>query len=263
MKTSLEQLLARVAQLRNPDGGCPWDLEQTYKSLIPHILEESYETVDTIQQQDFSALKEELGDMLMQVVLLSQLAKEDGHFDFNDVVQTLDDKLVRRHPHVFGDSEAKNSEQALANWEAEKQKERLVKKQHSVLDDIPRAFPSLLRAEKLQKRCRKVGFDWDDKEEVWAKVKEEIEEVDEALLHSQTDSAHLQEEFGDLLFALVNMIRHQGFQAEELLRAGNDKFEQRFRKVEKKLAEQGRTPQESNLVEMDTLWDMVKQEEKR
>lgn len=262
MKSALQQLLAHVAQLRNPDGGCPWDLEQTYETIIPCILEESYETVDAIQEQDFRALREELGDMLMQVVFLSQLANEEGRFNFNDVVQTLDDKLVRRHPHVFGESSALDSEQALKNWEAEKQKERLAKAQYSILDDVPKALPALLRAEKLQKRCRKVGFDWDDIEQVWSKVKEEIAEVDEALVTAKQDPQHLGEELGDLLFAIVNMTRHLGFQAEGLLRDGNAKFERRFRAVEQKLAEQDKTPSQSSLPEMDRLWDEVKREER-
>lgn len=261
MSQAIQNLLEIVAKLRDPNGGCPWDLKQNYKTMIPHLLEESYEVVEAIEQNNIANLREELGDLLLQTVFLSQLAKEDNLFTFDEVVAELSEKLVRRHPHVFGDKSANNEQEALQNWNAMKAAENQSKGHHSILDNIPSAFPALMRAEKIQKKCSKVGFDWDNVQAVLAKVEEEIEEVKQELNRPHFSAEKMEEELGDLLFAAVNLTRHLGAQAEESLRKANLKFERRFRAVEQKLTALGKTFEQSSLVEMDLLWEQVKQEE--
>lgn len=261
MSQAIQNLLEIVAKLRDPNGGCPWDLKQNYKTMIPHLLEESYEVVEAIEQNNIANLREELGDLLLQTVFLSQLAKEDNLFTFDEVVAELSEKLVRRHPHVFGDKSANNEQEALQNWNAMKAAENQSKGHHSILDNIPLAFPALMRAEKIQKKCSKVGFDWDNVQAVLAKVEEEIEEVKQELNRPHFSAEKMEEELGDLLFATVNLTRHLGVQAEESLRKANLKFERRFRAVEQKLTALGKTFEQSSLMEMDRLWDQVKQEE--
>lgn len=261
MSQAIQHLLAIVARLRDPNGGCPWDLKQNYKTMIPHLLEESYEVVEAIEQNNIDNLREELGDLLLQTVFLSQLAKEDNLFTFEDVVTELSEKLVRRHPHVFGDKSADNELEALQNWNAMKAAENQSKGQHYILDNIPQAFPALLRAEKIQKKCSKVGFDWDNLQAVLAKVEEEIAEVKQEINRPHFSAEKTEEELGDLLFATVNLTRHLGVQAEESLRKANLKFERRFRAVEQKLAALEKTFEQSSLAEMDELWNEVKAEE--
>lgn len=261
MSQATQNLLEIVAKLRDPDGGCPWDLKQNYKTMIPHLLEESYEVVEAIEQNNIANLREELGDLLLQTVFLSQLAKEDNLFTFEEVVAELSEKLVRRHPHVFGDKSAENEQQALQNWNAMKAAENQSKGHHSILDNIPSAFPALMRAEKIQKKCSKVGFDWDNVQAVLAKVEEEIVEVKQELNRPHFSAEKMEEELGDLLFATVNLTRHLGVQAEESLRKANLKFERRFRIVEQKLTALGKTFEQSSLVEMNLLWDEVKKAE--
>tara|TARA_R110002126_G_scaffold119373_19_gene260295 strand:+ start:82 stop:837 length:756 start_codon:yes stop_codon:yes gene_type:complete len=247
-----------MSRLRDPETGCPWDLKQSYSTIVPYTLEEAYEVADAIARQSFDELKDELGDLLFQVVFYAQLAKEEGRFAFDDCVSAICDKLERRHPHVFGEiTDTKTSDTAetvLQNWEALKSTERKESGQHSVLDNIPQAMPALSRANKLQKRCATVGFDWPTVDGCWDKVKEEILEVEQ----TAAGSPELAEELGDLMFALVNVVRKHKLDPEAVLRAANSKFERRFRGVEQLLAAEGKSPQQSNLDEMEALWQRVK-----
>ena len=257
MSQPLQQLLAIMARLRDPQNGCPWDKEQTYQTIVPYTLEEAYEVADAIAREDYAELKDELGDLLFQVVFYAQIAKEEGRFEFDDCAAAINDKLIRRHPHVFADMNLDSSKAVLQNWEAIKTTERTASGKTSVLDNIPLAMPALSRAYKLQKRCAQVGFDWPDVEGAWDKVQEEVQEVAEL----PAGAAELEEELGDLMFALVNVVRKQGFDPEKVMRQANQKFERRFRQVEQTLVEQGSSPAQSDLVEMDGLWDMVKRQE--
>lgn len=253
--SKINQFIDIIAQLRNPNGGCPWDLEQRYDTMPPYILEEAYEVIDAIQQNDKAALKEELGDLLLQVVFLCQLAKEEGLFDFDEVVEAISTKIIRRHPHVFADAQAESRDEVLKNWEEIKQQERAQKQQYSILDNIPQAFTALMRAEKIQKRCAKVGFDWQDLPPVLDKVNEELDEIRELLAQPAPDKQRLQEEVGDLFFSAVNVARHLKCEAESSLRQANTKFEQRFRLLEKLVAEQtaltGKKFEDFTLAELD------------
>lgn len=260
--TDLNPLLNVVAQLRDPETGCPWDIQQNFDTMLPCLLEETYEVAEALHTQNRTALREELGDLLLQVVFLSQLAQEEGSFSFADVVTDLHDKLIFRHPHVFGDRSAQNSEEALQNWEAQKALEKKAKGQTSILDDLPFALPALTRANKLQKRCAKVGFDWDNPKAVFAKVAEELGEVQHELEQTPLAEDKLAEELGDLLFASVNLCRHHKIDAENCLRQANVKFENRFRKIEQYLATQGKAVTDCNLSELDTIWNEIKRLEK-
>ena len=263
MTTKLEKFAEIIAKLRDPNGGCPWDLEQTYQTMLPHILEEAYEVVEAINQDDRKELKEELGDLLMQVVFLSQLAQEEGAFTLDDVIDGITDKIIRRHPHVFGEIKAENSDEVLKNWENIKQQERYQKEQFSILDNVPIALPSLLRAAKLQKRCAKVGFDWSELEPTIQKVEEELQEVRDEVSKQPQNPQAIEEEIGDLLFASVNVARHLKLNPEEALRKANLKFERRFRQVEQSILASGRQLEQVSLAEMDLIWDQVKQQEKQ
>lgn len=259
MSDNINRLLHIMAALRNPKTGCPWDIKQHYATIVPYTLEEAYEVADAIQRQSYDELKDELGDLLFQVVFYAQIAKEEGRFEFDDCVAAICDKLQRRHPHVFGDATADdagalNADKVLKNWEALKSNERKNSGQHSVLDNIPQAMPALSRAYKLQKRCANVGFDWPTVEGCWEKVKEEIIEVEQ----TEPGSAELSEELGDLMFALVNVVRKYKLDPEAVLRQANSKFENRFRAVEQALETQGKTPEQASLDEMETLWQWVK-----
>ncbi|WP_426944974.1 nucleoside triphosphate pyrophosphohydrolase [Pseudomonas oryzihabitans] len=268
----LDDLLHLMARLRDPQHGCPWDLRQDYASIVPHTLEEAYEVADAIARRDFPQLRDELGDLLFQVVYYSQLGREDGHFDFAQVVDGITRKLVRRHPHVFPDGDLHGSldlprlDEATIKrrWEEIKAEERAEKaaapEQLSLLDDVPAALPALSRAAKLQKRAANVGFDWADATPVVAKIQEELDEVREAMANGQ--AAQVAEEVGDLLFVMVNLARHLQVDAEDALRQANAKFERRFRFIEEALKAQDRSPQEASLEEMDALWDAAKVEEK-
>ena len=263
MTTKLEKFAEIIAKLRDPNGGCPWDLEQTYQTMPPHILEEAYEVVEAINQDDRKELKEELGDLLMQVVFLSQLAQEEGAFTLDDVIDGITDKIIRRHPRVFGEIKAENSDEVLKNWENIKQQERYQKEQFSILDNVPIALPSLLRAAKLQKRCAKVGFDWSELEPTIQKVEEELQEVRDEVSKQPQNPQAIEEEIGDLLFASVNVARHLKLNPEEALRKANLKFERRFRQVEQSILASGRQLEQVSLAEMDLIWDQVKQQEKQ
>lgn len=256
----INPLINIVKQLRNPNGGCPWDLKQNFDTMLPHLLEETYEVAEALHTQDRIALREELGDLLLQVAFLSQLADEEGSFNFADVVNDIADKLIYRHPHVFGEVKAENAEQALASWEAQKANDTKHQQQQSILDDLPFALPALTRAQKLQKRCAKVGFDWDNPQDVLAKVEEELAETKVEI--TACDQEKLAEELGDLLFATVNLCRHYNIDAESSLRQANVKFENRFRKVERNLKNQGKTLEECSLAELDQHWNAIKVLEK-
>lgn len=258
MQTNIDQFLAIIAQLRDPEHGCPWDIKQDFNSMLPHILEETYEVAEAIHTQDRSALREELGDLLLQVVFLSQLAKEEGTFDFYDVLSDIHQKIVYRHPHVFGETKAADSDEALANWEAQKANDAKHQQHESILDDLPFALPALTRAHKIQKRCAKVGFDWDNPQDVLAKVEEELDEVKAEIANYPTSQTALFEELGDLLFATVNLCRHYQLEAESGLREANAKFERRFRKVEAAVKAQGKAVSECNLMELDAIWHQIK-----
>lgn len=267
---SLDDLLTLMAVLRDPQQGCPWDIRQDWDSIVPHTLEEAYEVADAIERRAFDELPGELGDLLFQVVYYSQFGQEEGRFDFRDVIDTLTAKMLSRHPHVFPDgtlasrragtsAEQVEAAQVNSRWEALKAGERKARAATSVLDDVPRALPALSRAAKLTKRASRVGFDWPDTRGVLAKIREELEEVEEAL--DAGDDAHAREEVGDLLFAVVNLARRLKADPEQALRATNSKFEQRFRYVEQALAATGRSPGEASLAEMDQHWNEAKRQE--
>jgi ATP diphosphatase len=256
--TGLARLLEIMSRLRDPDTGCPWDIEQTFATIAPYTLEEAYEVADAIDRQAWPELKGELGDLLFQTIYHAQMASEAGYFTFADVVTTISDKMIARHPHVFGDqSRDKTAEQQTRDWEAQKAAERGTAR---TLDGIAASLPALTRALKLQNRAARVGFDWPSTDEVLDKLIEEAREVTEArdtLTHTE-----LTEEIGDLLFVMANLARHLKVDPEAALRAANAKFSRRFQRIEDWLAEAGKTPADSDLQEMDDLWNRAKREEK-
>ncbi|AEJ11884.1 MULTISPECIES: nucleoside triphosphate pyrophosphohydrolase [Pseudomonas] len=271
MTYTLEDLLHLMARLRDPQYGCPWDLKQNYASIVPHTIEEAYEVADTIERGDFEHLQGELGDLLFQVVYYSQLAREEGRFEFDGVVDSITRKLIRRHPHVFPtgelyapvDTPSLNEAQVKSRWEEIKAEERAEKSQPeqlSLLDDVPAALPALSRAAKLQKRAATVGFDWPAALPVLDKVREELDEVLQAMADGDADA--LEDEIGDLLFAAVNLARHLKHDPEHALRRANRKFERRFRFIEQALRDSGRPIEDCNLDELDALWGEAKRQEK-
>lgn len=259
----LRRLLDIMERLRDPQQGCPWDRSQGFESIVPHTLEEAYEVADAIQRGDYSGLRGELGDLLFQVVFYAQLGKEQGLFDFEQVAQSIADKLVRRHPHVFGDAVYEDAAQLREAWEQSKEQERKTgsEERAGALDGVARALPELTRAAKLQRRAARVGFDWDDIQEVFLKVEEELGEVHEALVEDH-GQGRVEEEVGDLLAATVNLARHLGVDPETALRQANAKFERRFRTMEEHLDAEGRTPRDCGLAELDALWERAKVAEK-
>jgi ATP diphosphatase len=263
---SIQRLIDIMAKLRDPDGGCPWDVEQTFASIAPHTIEEAYEVADAIEQGDMAAIKDELGDLLFQVVFYAQMAKEAGDFNFGDVVAAISGKMVRRHPHVFADVVYENSEERLHAWEESKRLERAGKDSNTVansesaLDGVINALPALSRANKLQKRAARVGFDWDSVVPVVGKVREELEEVEAEI---QSGSRKRQEdELGDLLFCCVNLARKLDIDPETALRGGNSKFERRFRRMEALLAADGLGFNDMPVDDvLDKYWTQAKREE--
>jgi tetrapyrrole methylase family protein/MazG family protein/ATP diphosphatase len=257
----LRRLLEIMARLRDPKGGCPWDKEQTFASIAPYTVEEAYEVADAIERNDLKDLKEELGDLLFQVVFHSRMAEEQGAFDFDAVAEAMVDKMVRRHPHVFAGQTYADVEEQTAAWDAIKAAERAGKERHSILDDVPPGLPAMTRAVKLTKRAARVGFDWPSTDEVMAKLREELEE-----LQVEIDAADLPKaraELGDLLFVVANLARKLDVDPEDALRACNAKFERRFHHIETALAERGKTPDQSTLEEMDRLWNEAKKLERK
>lgn len=250
----LKRLLAITKQLRDPIDGCEWDRVQTFDSLKSYTLEETYEVLDAIDKQDMNELKKELGDLLFQIVFYADLASEQGQFDFEDICQAVAEKLVSRHPHIFDD---KTTEKP--NWEQLKQKERDERAQYSLLDDIPNAIPALMKAEKIQKRCASVGFDWQELTPVLDKVKEELDEVEHELNKTVQDQSKIEEELGDLFFATVNLARHLKVKSELCLQRANHKFARRFKQVEAILKQNNHCLTDATLEEMEATWQLVKQ----
>jgi nucleoside triphosphate diphosphatase len=258
----MARLLAVMAWLRDRQHGCPWDVEQTFRTIAPYTIEEAYEVADAIDRDDLGALKEELGDLLLQVVYHAQMAHESGAFGFADVASAIADKMVDRHPHVFGDARVATAEAQTVSWEARKAMERAAKRAGAepagALDGVARALPALLRAEKIQKRAARVGFDWKQTGPVIDKIEEELGELRAELEAGDVDQARLTDELGDVLFAVANLARHCKIDPEAALRATNDKFERRFRHIERRLAEAGRKPADATLEEMEALWQEAK-----
>jgi len=268
----ISRLLEIMAALRTPETGCPWDLEQDFKSIAPYTLEEAYEVADAIQKNDMAELCEELGDLLLQVVYHAQMAHEGGHFAFGDVVDGITRKMIRRHPHVFGDEDARSAGMAKGMWEkikaAEKAERRERRRELGIpepedkgfLDDVPTAFPALQEAEKLQKQASKVGFDWNDPIPVLDKIREEAQELKDELSAPQPDKAKLADELGDTLFALANLARHLDIDPEEALRGTNRKFRSRFAAIERHAAATETTLQDMTLDEMEAAWQRAKKQ---
>lgn len=257
--------LARLRQvmraLRDPDGGCPWDLEQDFASIAPYTIEEAYEVADAIDREAWGELQNELGDLLLQTVYHTQMAEEAGLFDFDAVAEGVADKMIDRHPHVFGsESRDKSADQQILDWETQKARERAAKAQTGVLDDVALGLPALLRAVKLQKRAARVGFDWPDTGDVLAKLAEEAQELVEA--RNRLSADEIEDELGDMLFVMANLARHLGVDPEAALRRTNAKFTRRFGAIEAALAARGKTPDQSDLAEMDALWDAAKAAER-
>ncbi len=266
----IEALIEIMAALRDPDGGCPWDLEQSFETIAPYTLEEAYEVADAIQTGDMDELKHELGDLLLQVIYHARMAEEANLFEFSDVVKSISNKMIRRHPHVFGEASIKTAEDQTKSWEeikAAERKERAAEgkdaapneRPHSALDGVPQALPALLRAEKLTNRAARVGFDWKEPTHVFAKLDEEIAEVREAIA-SENQNA-IQDELGDILFVMANLCRKFGVNPEQALTGTNQKFTSRFHYMEKQIAQQNRHPQDLSLEELDNLWGEAKSHE--
>lgn len=251
-----------MAQLRDPETGCPWDLKQNFLSITPHTIEEAYEVVDAIEQGDYNELEKELGDLLFQVIFYSHLGEEEELFNFDSVVAAVCEKLIRRHPHVFAHETFNDDTQVKANWENEKAKERSAKnndEELSILADIPKNLPALSQAAKIQKRCSHVGFDWSNINDVFAKVEEEIEEVKAEI---NVDNERLGEELGDLMFAVVNLCRHAKKDPEQLLRRANQKFVKRFEGVENQVKQSGTAFKDHSLEALESYWKNVKANER-
>ncbi len=265
----IARLLEIMAALRTPGTGCPWDLEQDFGTIAPYTIEEAYEVADAIERGDLDDLRDELGDLLLQVVYHSRMAEEEGEFAFGDVVQAITEKMIRRHPHVFGDAEARAAGSAKGMWNRIKGEEKAARRAaraarglppeeagHGFLDGVPVALPALSRAQKLQEKAAQVGFDWKEAKPILDKIAEEIGELREAI--DGADRAAITDEFGDVLFSLVNFGRHLGIDAESALRGTNDKFRSRFHHMEHALTTSGRTLEETDLVEMERLWQLAK-----
>ena len=260
---NIARLIEIMAALRTPGSGCPWDLVQTFETIAPYTLEEAYEVADAIARGDVDDLKDELGDLLLQVVFHARMAEEQGAFDFGSVVESITTKMIRRHPHVFADAEGNTAEAVKGLWESIKTQEKAERGEAApsgALAGVPVALPALTRALKLQNKAGQVGFDWNDPRAVLAKIREEADEIEAAL--DESDKVHAATEVGDLLFAVVNLARHLDADPESVLRGTNLKFERRFVSIERALAVRGKTPKDATLAEMDALWDEAKAAEK-
>lgn len=268
----IARLIEIMAALRTPGTGCPWDLEQTFRSIAPYTIEEAHEVADAIERGDLADLKEELGDLLLQAVYHARIAEEQGAFAFADVVETVTAKMIRRHPHVFGDAETRAAGAAKGFWDRIKAEEKVEKAaarralglpepaSRSLLDDVPGSLPGLAAAVKLQEKAAKVGFDWPSLAPVFEKLREEVAELDEAVDGESAEK--VEEELGDLLFVIANVARHLKVDPDGALRRANEKFRRRFRYIEERLAAAGKTPAQSTLDEMDALWNEIRQADK-
>jgi ATP diphosphatase len=256
----IARLIEIMAALRDPETGCPWDREQNFATIAPYTVEEAYEVADAIARNDIADLKDELGDLLLQVVYHARMAEEQGAFSFGNVVEAITSKMIRRHPHVFGSDAERAAGVTPGFWDRAKQAEKNGNEKGGVLDDVPAALPALTRAIKLQNKAAKVGFDWPSLAPVFAKLNEELAELEAAIAETQdkTNRAAIGEEFGDLLFVVANIARHLKLDPEGALRAANEKFARRFRYIEQQLAARGSSPAQSDLAEMDALWDEAK-----
>lgn len=265
MHENIGKLLQVMTRLRDPENGCPWDIEQNFATIAPYTIEEAYEVAQAIADSNMDALRDELGDLLLQVVYHAEMAREAGAFDFDEVAAGISEKMIRRHPHVFADLKISNANQQSLAWETQKANERSAQAQEndapaSALDGIALALPALMRAEKLQKRAARVGFDWHETGPVVDKIAEEIAEVKDAAMNG-TESEQLRLECGDLLFACVNLVRHMGIDAETALREANAKFERRFRRLETEVAMEDIRPEQLTLVQLEQIWQRIKKEE--
>ncbi len=269
MTSEIQRLLDIMARLRDPESGCPWDIEQTFETIAPHTLEETYELIEAIEAGDKVAIKEELGDVLLQVVFHAQMAREAGMFDFEDVAKGISDKLIERHPHIFSDRNAHTAQDVLANWEKDKAAKRAqaageTGRAAGALDGVSAALPAATRAVKLQKRAARVGFDWAEAKDVLNKIEEEIGEFRDELCRdpASRDVSALEEELGDVFFAIVNLARKLDIDPETALRRTNRKFERRFKGIEEALAQKGRKVMDASLDEMEAIWNEIKKQEK-
>ena len=256
LSKELEELLSTFRSLRDPDTGCAWDREQTFKSIASCAIEEAYEVADAIDREDFKSLKSELGDLFFQVVFHAEMANEKGIFNLKDVINELNEKLVRRHPHVFSNQNALSSEESLTIWEDIKAQERKTQKLDSLMDDVPKNLPSLIRAKKLQKRASRVGFDWKDANKVIDKIEEELEEL--KIEHSKNNKDKLAEEVGDILFTIVNLTRHYDLDPEDIMRRSNLKFEQRFKAMEKYAEQNDLELKGMSVDQLENVWQKIK-----
>ena len=256
LSKELEELLSTFRSLRDPATGCAWDREQTFKTIASCAIEEAYEVADAIDREDFKSLKSELGDLFFQVVFHAEMANEKGIFNLKDVINELNDKLVRRHPHVFSNEKALSSEESLTIWEDIKAQERKTQKLDSLMDDVPKNLPSLLRAKKLQKRAARVGFDWKDANKVIDKIEEELEEL--KIEHSKNNKDKLAEEVGDILFTIVNLTRHYDLDPEDIMRRSNLKFEQRFKAMEKYAEQNDLELKRMSVDQLENVWQKIK-----
>ncbi len=259
-ETQLRALIDVMAKLRDPVDGCAWDLQQDHASIAPYTIEEAYEVQDAIEQNDMEALRDELGDLLLQVVFQARIGEESGHFDFADIAQSITDKMIRRHPHIFGDHEYRSAEEQRQAWEDLKAEERHAKNATRLLDDVATTLPAMMRAFKLQKRAARVGFDWPDSQQVLAKVKEELAEVEAELTPDQMDQHRVQDEIGDVLFSVINLARKLDVDPEEALKSTNKKFTNRFNYVEEAIVSNGNNLKNTSLDEMEDLWQRAKGE---
>ncbi len=266
-RRNIDRLIEIMARLRHPERGCPWDAAQSFATIAPYTIEEAYEVADAIERQDLEGLRDELGDLLLQVVFHARIAEEAGTFDFDAIAGAIADKMIRRHPHVFGEEDIKDGESQRLAWEGHKAAERAAKaraageRAASALDGVALALPALTRALKLQRRAARVGFDWGELAPILDKVAEEMRELN-AELAAAAPPARLEDELGDVLFSLVNLARRLALDPEAALRRANAKFERRFRRVESLLAERGKATADASLAEMDALWDLAKLEER-
>lgn len=263
-KYTIDDLLGIMAQLRDPVNGCPWDIQQSFETIVPFTIEEAYEVADAVDRKDYGGLRDELGDLLLQVVFHARIAEEQEHFRFSDVVESICAKMLRRHPHVFSDNKVDNAETQSIAWEQHKRNERTTKNpdDSSLLADIPTGLPEWQRALKLQKRAATIGFDWPSIEPVFEKLHEELDEVRAELVAKQRNQSRLTDEIGDVLFVCVNLARHAKVDVSEALRTANSKFERRFRRMEQLATEAGKTLEHTSFETQDSYWECAKKEDK-